>query len=583
LLARSNGGSNEETTLGHENVLAWPRGSLTKRVLYHAPSPLHLGDLLGRAADTPGCSAAREPPTLVGGGLSFRLDEAHDVEETLGRLGIDYYNLFVLDLRTLAKEPDGFDARAHAALALLDALDDVDIEERYGFHRILVVLSQGDERRIDRFVGQLGARGVTHVLRDAGERFPLDLVQEMTALVGERRTGKTALCLAGGAITGLYFELGALKCLDDCLGDTVSRFDAYFGISAGAVVAGILANGYSVDEIMASFAAVDGGRIPPMSLNLLRLGHLDLSDLRARAGRALRQVARGLWSVLRGDRPLALAALFPEYSDWVGPPLCARRFERTLRDLFTAEGATNDFRRLRRPLYVGATEQDTRTHVLFGDAGYRNIPVSRAIQASLSMNPAFSSTRVGDRYYTDGAVTRTSNFTEAIRKGADLVFLIDPFVPYVSQTAGFSRARGVLYNIDQDVRAMSYTRLELARQSVLRRHPEVSSYAIFPSNDLRRVLSVNPMDHRPFLAIWRGAYLSTLRRLRVVQHRLAGDLAFHGIAVDTRRAEEVAARLERTPEPSFADFFPGGRVRIRRPPLCLEERAEGQPARFSAA
>ena len=94
-------------------------------------------------------------------------------------------------------------------------------------------------------------------------------------------------------------------------------------------------------------------------------------------------------------------------------------------------------------------------------------PISRAIQASLSINPAFGSTKIGERYYVDGAVTRTSNFTEAIRKGADLILVLDPLAPYVSKgVAGFASRRGLLYNADQDIRTASYTRFETARHWV---------------------------------------------------------------------------------------------------------------------
>ena len=193
------------------------------------------------------------------------------------------------------------------------------------------------------------------------------------------------------------------------------------------------------------------------------------------------------------------------------------------------------------------------------------MPISRAIQASLSINPAFASTKIGERYYVDGAVTRTSNFTEAIRKGSDLILVLDPLAPYVSKgRAGFASRRGVLYNADQDIRTASYTRFETARRWITRQRPEVSLYAFLPANRLRKLMSVNPMDHRPYLAIWRGAYLSTLQRLRVLRHRLCGDLATHGLTLDLSRAEAVAARLEASTAVTFADFFADGRIDVMR-------------------
>ena len=45
---------------------------------------------------------------------------------------------------------------------------------------------------------------------------------------------------------------------------------------------------------------------------------------------------------------------------------------------------------------------------------------------------------------------------------------------------------------------------------------------------------------------------------------MCGDLATHGFALDTARAEAVAARLEATTSPTFADFYPDGKVEVVR-------------------
>jgi hypothetical protein len=182
----------------------------------------------------------------------------------------------------------------------------------------------------------------------------------------------------------------------------------------------------------------------------------------------------------------------------------------------------------------------------------------------MSLNPVFAPTRIRGRYYEDGAVTRTSNFVEAIHRGADLVLTLDPLVPWVPGRPGTSRDRGVFYNADQDIRTVSYTRFDTTRNWVMRRHPEVSLYTFLPANNVRRLLSVNPMDHRPFLRVWKGAYLGTLKRIHTLGYRMRGDLAFHGMPFDTARADAVAERLRATGEPRFEDFFQDGHVELDR-------------------
>lgn len=556
-----------------------------KRVLYYVANETgaeHFFETLGGVPDVVRGKNATGPTFRCGDTvLGFVVE--HDACKAYETLHRDYFNLVLLDLRTSpARGKEALKDEVGRAQCILDKLDEEpDVELRYGFHRILVLVSGPDSLEVDDLIASLGARGVGRVMRDTAHchldptcprlphhsHFGKLALDEMLRMIHGRRRGSRALCLAGGGITGIYFELGALKCLEDCLGaGAVNSFDLYYGISAGAVVGGFLANGYSPTEVMAGIAGDKGGRIPPFSLSLLRASHLNLAGVVDPALHLLRGAATAALRAVLGERKGSLETLFLEYTDLLVAPFSASGFESMLRRVFSVNGATNDFRNLPRPLKIGATDQDQREHVLFGRPPFDDVPISKAIQASISINPFFCATRVGDRYYTDGIVTRTSNFVEAIKRGSDLIFALDPFVPYVSRRAGFAAEKGVIYNADQDIRTVSFTRFETTRYWVLRRHPEVSLYSFLPANRLRKLLSVNPMDHRPYLQIWRGAYLSTLKRIQKVQHRMRGDLAFHGIPLDTSRAEEVALRLDSVVLPTFADFFPGQQVEVVPPP-----------------
>jgi NTE family protein len=556
-----------------------------KRILYFAPSRERgeaFFDALSRSDRCRNQAACIRPRFECRASQVCWVSE-HDPVAAVGRLKELYISLLMLDFRWSAADGIPFGDHVARGMALLDELDDVDdLETRYGFHRIMVLVSGPSGDQVDRLITELGARGVGTVLRTSHDPaaptaredadFAGRALEQALDLILHPRTRQRALCAAGGGITGIFFELGALKCLDDCMsGNAVNTFDMYFGISAGAVVVGLLAVGYSVDEIMAALVGAEGGRIPPFSLQLLRLEHLNYQDF----GRRLRYAARAgwtsFWSALRRRRPPALDSLLFEYSDVIGPPFHAKAFERQLHDLLTVPGTTDDFHRLPRPLYIGASDQDTRQHALFGSDELSDVPISRAISASLAINPAFAAVAINGRYYEDGAVTRTSNFAEAIRRGAGLIFVLDPFVPYVSKEAGFAKDRGLLYNIDQDIRTVSYTRFENTRNWILRKHPEVSSYTFLPSNTSRQLLSVNPMDHRPYLEIWRGAYRSSLQRLKHLGHRLRGDLRAYGISFELERAEAIVEQLDATRKLSFADFFVDRKIQLRQPKLCLDE------------
>ena len=575
-----------------------------KKILYFAPSRTHSDSLFGSLAAVPGALRGREhgSPTLRFGDAEFRFVLRQDPVEAHESLHHEYFNLVLLDLRGTAGPAGRLEDQFARTMRLLDLMDaEPDIELRYGFHRILALISGPDSSRVDELIRRLGARGVGRVLRDPSVCYldrkcprlpqPADLgrlvADEILRMTTARRVGQRALCASGGGITGLYFEMGALKCLSDCLPKgALNAFDSFFGISAGAVLTGILANGYSMDEFMAAISGHPTERIPSVDLSLLKVAHVSLAALRTPVENAIRGIVSTVGDVLRLKASPSLSSLILDYSDLLSAPFTADGYEAMLRFLFTRPGATNDFRKLPRPLYIGATDQDAREHVLFGEPGLDAVPVSKAIQASLSINPAFGSTKIGERYYVDGAVTRTSNFTEAVRKGADLIFVLDPLVPYVSKgAAGFANRRGLLYNADQDIRTVSYTRFESARYWVGRQRPDVSIYAFLPANRLRKILSVNPMDHRPHLPIWRGAYLSTLQRIHLLRHKMSGDLAAHGLVLDTSRAEAIAARLEAATTVRFEDFFPDGKIDVvkgvRAPRALRLARPEELPANGS--
>ncbi|MGB8331251.1 MAG: patatin-like phospholipase family protein [Polyangiales bacterium] len=564
-------------------------GSKRKRLLYVGSGLQCFEALVRDMSAAPSTERVRSEiyPLLHSRGHEIELVPVWDTVSATDTLRAAYVNLLLVDLRWC----ENFENRVAEIRQLLRALDhDDDVEQRYGFHRIVVMISGPDSNRLDDLIIELGAVGVRYVLRQdfrpdvpawsSDGSFAQRVLQTAVELTSSRRIGKTAICAAGGGITGIYFEMGVLKCLDDCLINCgVNDFDMMFGISAGAVVTSLLSVGYTPDELMAAIAGAPGGRVPPLSLSLLRLSHFNHEDLRWRMSSAAQTGFRAFWDTLRGRGGDTAEKLFLEYTSLVGAPFHSAEFEVIIRRILDLSGSTNDFRELPLELYIGASDQDARSHVLFGSEGYEHVPISKAVQASLSVNPAFSSVPIEGRYYEDGAITRTSNFVEAISRGATLVFTLDPFVPYVSKLPGVAHRRGVLYNIDQDIRTISFTRFERARDATLRKHPEVSSYTFLPSNTLRRLLSTNPMDHRPYLEIWRGAYLSALRRIDQLCHRLRGDLAEQGMRLDTSTAEVVAEQLRTTTKLRFEDFFLDRQVEIEKRPFMRPSQLPPAPGR----
>jgi len=92
-----------------------------------------------------------------------------------------------------------------------------------------------------------------------------------------RQQGKLALVLAGGGLLGAVYEIGALRAIDDLLVDrTVNDFDLYVGTSAGAIVASLLASGFSPEQMFQGIAGANPHLKPIERGHLFNLNHRDL-------------------------------------------------------------------------------------------------------------------------------------------------------------------------------------------------------------------------------------------------------------------------------------------------------------------
>ena len=163
-----------------------------------------------------------------------------------------------------------------------------------------------------------------------------------------------------------------------------------------------------------------------------------------RTAQLLRGMAAQLGQVSAMDLVLGLAEGLPAgaYSG-VG-------VERYLHAILTSDPArSDDFRVLDKELYITATDLDTCERIVFGDEGWDDIPISTAVRASTALPMVYSPVKVRDRELVDGGIVSTTNLDIAVAKGAKLIVVVNPLVPYVNdfktkiRTLGGTRTRHV--------------------------------------------------------------------------------------------------------------------------------------------
>lgn len=378
--------------------------------------------------------------------------------------------------------------------------------------------------RVIGIVGRGGSDAAFHFgkyrVRAVLDRPGLDTLEAQILQQTERlRAGKVAICLAGGGVEGLFYEIGVLRALESFLVDrAIVDFDLFCGISAGALIGCMLANGVGPDEIGRGLA---GGRARVDPIRRAEIFDPNLKELGPRVAKAASELVRG------GEGPRgALSSVFRAVP---GGIFAGDRLRDYLERHLTRPGMRNHFDDLRRPLFVGATDQDTSQAVVFGEEGFRHVPVHKAVRASAALVPFYAPERIDGRYYIDGAFTRTTNMRVAVRQGATMVILIDPLVPVFSDTAGHVHSRGGVYSTMQGLKALINGRFDKAVRAIREMHPEVSFYLFRPYGDEMRILGGSPMKYFYRREVEDVAYRNTVEKIRTSYDDLQRDFARHGI------------------------------------------------------
>lgn len=373
---------------------------------------------------------------------------------------------------------------------------------------------------------------------------------------------KIGLALAGGVIEGAFYELGALRAIEEAVdGLDLTRLDAYVGVSAGAVLTSLLANGVSPQEM--SRAILSRATDPVLNIDPAILFSPAVGEYARRARKVPGTLTR--WVKQRLGRPfdtslvgslLELGRLLP-----VGI-FDSRPMERYLARVFASGGRSNDFRTLRSRLRVVAVKLDTAELVAFGDEATGHVPVSRAVQASLSLPGLYCPVEIDGETYIDGVAKRTLNASLALDEGIDLLFCINPIVPVdmrhgeeptgaVAEVAlgtdghaprpesnGNGKPMGKRRSLtefglpgvlSQTFRTMIHSRMGTGMRNYAHTYPDADVIVIEPEFEDHRMFFSNIFSFSNRREVCEHAYASTRRHLLARADELEEKLARRGL------------------------------------------------------
>ncbi|MFH1132376.1 MAG: patatin-like phospholipase family protein [Pseudomonadota bacterium] len=443
------------------------------------------------------------------GSTTFRFHIIHSVDDALSCLEDHYYSFVVVDDRAASLQKRPSEALAKAFMERVHYAADPD--RRFPLSRIIAVLERNEDLAAHAF--DLGRLRIATFIVDP---FPSALFKFMEQAY-DIHPGKTAVCFSGGGMEGFLFELGVMQALNAHLqARSVTDFDIFCGISAGSILAAFLANATEPEDMISAITETGHSTMSPLKPSLL----FDPSyqEYFSRAASLLKSVPIRSWNGLVSSLLKAVPIGF----------FRGEALHQFLKAQLNQANRTDDFRKLKKELYIGATEQDTSAHVVFGTGQWADIPISTAVRASSALTPFFEPVKIRGRYFVDGQYTRTSNFHVAVQRGAKLVVVVDPLIPLRVQEPGYVRRKGGVFGGLQALKAVIHTRFMHGFQAAIENYPNVHFVLFKPEGEEMRLMGGSPLKYNIRTEILNMAYRCAVRKIQRDYEILAGTFAKHG-------------------------------------------------------
>jgi NTE family protein len=388
------------------------------------------------------------------------------------------------------------------------------------------------------------------------------VLQTQKTHLAEKAAGpKIGLALAGGGPLGGIYEVGALLAMNEAIdGLDFADVDLYLGVSAGSFVASNLANGISVEEMGRLLVSRRKG--PGQAFDPGLFLKPNFREYVRRTAMVPRLLAEGLLGFARN--PLkqgfleslgGLAQAIPTAVFDNGP------IERFLADLFSNRGMTNDFRKLSRNLLIVGVDLDTGEAVRFGSPGHDDVPISRAVQASTALPGLYPPVKIRDRYFVDGGLKRTLHASAALDEGVDLLFCVNPIVPYDASLAPPSEDRlhvslvegGLPVVLSQTFRALIHSRMKVGMAKYEASYVDRDVVLFEPDTGDSKMFFTNVFSYANREMVCQHAYRTTRRDLLARRRTLAPILKRHGVTINASILQDAdrhfSSALARRPDP----------------------------------
>lgn len=357
---------------------------------------------------------------------------------------------------------------------------------------------------------------------------------------------KTGLAIAGGGVEGAVYEIGTLCALEDAIiGFNACNMDMYVGVSAGALISSHLVNDVSARDIsLAILSHLDG--VNPITPEILYQPNLkEVKDRLFELPSKFFDVVKAYTSDMADNSLLGALA---EFSDLLPNGIFDNSsLEKYLRENFSQNNRTNDFRKLKTQLRIVAVDLDSGKTVRFGEKGTEHIPISKAVQASSALPGIYTPVEVEGKFYVDGVAKRTIHASTAFNENIKLVIGINPIVPLDNDKnhPGFGSLndKGLPTILSQTFRMMIHSRMKAGLKGYATKYPDADVILFEPPATDYRMFFNNIFSFSTRKEVCEHAYRLTLMDIKKRQHELRPVLEKHGYGLREDILEQTEFKL----------------------------------------
>ncbi len=367
----------------------------------------------------------------------------------------------------------------------------------------------------------------------------------------EKRS-KTAMVLAGGGIMGAAYEIGCLAALDRLFspGFSTRRFDTYIGISAGSVIATLVANRVPPGKLFKTIVRNERTVFNWRRSDIYRFDWWAV--MRSLAGlpfnllRVLQHYRKNNWEIRFSDLPHLIHEQFPSGLFSLEP------LQSYLCKSFHDEGLCDDFSQLSCELFIPAYDLDSGERVIFGTPERQDLHICQAITASSAIPFFFQPHRINQNAYLDGSTGKVTHIDVAIENGAKLIILVNPRVPFRNDTQltclpslSYGKCSkidelGVFFAWEQAKRIEGREKMILALDFYRQTHPDIDILLFEPGIDESLLFFQGPMSISARTQVMQHGYQRTLAELKHNYDGLAEIFSKHGIQTTDKDLEKAS-------------------------------------------